>query len=205
MNSRNNLRQPLRQQRRALTAAQQHCLSNRIASHISHSHLFRPAQHIACYLPNDGEVDLSPVIQRAWRMGKACYLPVLSEGKEKRMWFAPYTANTRLKTNRYGIPEPDCHPNQWLAPQQLDLVLMPLVGFDQQGNRLGMGGGYYDRSFAFLNRDFGIKKPRLVGVAYQLQRCDTLPFEAWDVPMDAVVTEVGLQHFSRQKNNSGLC
>jgi len=197
MNSRNTLRQSLRQQRRALSAAQQHRLSNRIANHISHSHLFRPAQHIACYLPNDSEVDLSPVIQRAWRMGKTCYLPVLSEGKEKRMWFAPYTANTRLKTNRYNIPEPDCHPSQWLAPQQLDLVLMPLVGFDQQGNRLGMGGGYYDRSFAFLNRDFGIKKPRLVGVAYQLQCCESLPFEAWDVPLNAVVTEVGLWRFSQ--------
>ncbi len=194
-----NSRKALRQQRRALTAAQQHRLSNRIASHIGHCHLFRSAQHIACYLPNDGEVDLSPVIQRAWRMGKSCYLPVLSEGKEKRMWFAPYTTHTSLKTNRYGIPEPDIHPGQWLTPQQLDLLLMPLVGFDGQGNRLGMGGGYYDRSLAFLNRDFGIKKPRLVGIAYELQRCDTLPYEPWDVPLNAVVTEKGLQRFNHQK------
>ncbi len=195
MNSRNTLRANIRQQRRTLTTAQQHRYSAKIARHISHSHLFRSAQHIACYLANDGEVNLKPVIQRIWSMGKKCYLPLLSEGKNKQMWFALYTAKTTLKLNRYGIPEPQNHPGQWLAPQQLDLVLMPLVGFDNDGNRLGMGGGYYDRSFAFLNRSFGIKKPRLLGAAYALQRCANLPAEPWDVPLSAIATESGLHHF----------
>ncbi len=191
-NSRATLRQAIRQQRRALTPAQRQHYARQLASHIVHSRLFRPAQHIACYLANDGEMDLSPVIQRIWSMSKQCYLPILSEGKEKQMWFAPYQAGDTLIPNRYGIPEPDCHSDAWLAPQQLELVLMPLVAFDDQGNRLGMGGGYYDRSFAFLTRPHGIKKPRLVGVAYELQRVDTLPFEPWDVPMNAIATETGL-------------
>ncbi len=195
MRSRHTLRKNLRQQRRTLTPAQQHRFSDKIARHICHSHLFRSAQHIACYLANDGEVNLKPVIQRIWRMGKQCYLPLLSEGKDKHLWFAPYTTTTPLKSNSYGIPEPQNHPGQWLAAQQLDLVLMPLVGFDNTGNRLGMGGGYYDRSFAFLNRSFGIKKPRLLGAAYELQRCDNLPTEAWDVPLNAIATERGLYAF----------
>ncbi len=195
MNSRNTLRKKIRQQRRALTTAQQHHHSDKIACQISHSHLFRSAQQSACYLANDGEVNLMPVIQRMWSMGKQCYLPLLSEGKDKRMWFAPYTANTTLKPNGYGILEPQNNPHQWIAPQQLDLVLMPLVGFDSNGNRLGMGGGYYDRSFAFLNRSFGIKKPRLLGVAYALQHCDNLPTEPWDVPLNAIATERGLHAF----------
>lgn len=193
MTSRTELRQHIRQQRRALSATQRQRHARSMASRLVHSHLFRSARNIACYLANDGEIDLQPVIQRLWAMNKQCYLPVLGEGKEKRMWFAPYRPNERLKPNRYGIPEPDGSPRMWVSPHQLDLVLMPLVAFDAQGNRLGMGGGYYDRSFAFLNRPHGIKKPRLVGVAYELQRCDSLPFESWDVPMSAIVTESALQ------------
>ena len=109
------------------------------------------------------------------------------------MWFAPYASEDTLKANRYGIPEPNCHANEWIEPHQLDLVLMPLVGFDSEGNRLGMGGGYYDRSFAFLTQPGSIQKPHLLGIAHELQRVDTLPHEAWDVPMNAVVTEQGLQ------------
>lgn len=195
MTSRAELRQSIRQQRRALSPEQQHHHARELASHLTHSKLFRPSQHIACYLANDGEMDLQPVIERIWSMGKQCYLPILSEGKEKRMWFAPYSADDILKTNRYGIAEPDCHADDWIEPHQLDLVLMPLVGFDDQGNRLGMGGGYYDRSFAYLTHPHSIKKPHLLGIAHQLQQVESLPFESWDVPMSAVATEVGLQYF----------
>ncbi len=198
MNLRTELRKSLRQQRRELNHVQQIQHAKSLASHLCHSQLFRPAQHIALYLANDGEMDLQPVVQRIWAMGKQCYLPILSGGKDKQLWFAPYRRNSPLKLNHYGIPEPICHTKCWLNPQQLDLVLMPLVAFDDEGNRLGMGGGYYDRSFAFLNRSFGIKKPRLVGVAHELQHSQTLPYEKWDVPMNAVVTETGLQYFSTQ-------
>jgi len=196
MTSRTELRQQIRQQRRALSATQRQHHAKAMANQLVHSHIFRSARNIACYLANDGEMDLQPVIRRLEAMNKQCYLPLLSEGKEKRMWFAPYNLGDPLKHNRYGIPEPDCSAHAWLAPQQLDLVLMPLVAFDPEGNRLGMGGGYYDRSFAFLNRLHGIKKPRLVGVAYQLQRCQALPYEPWDVPMSGIVTECGVQHFN---------
>ena len=134
MTSRSDIRKILRQQRQALTHQVQQRHAARVANHLVHSHLFRPAQHIACYLANDGEVDLRPVMQRIWSMGKQCYLPILSEGEQQHMWFAPYAPTDILKANRYGIAEPDCHPDAWLEPHQLDLVLMPLVGFDAQGN-----------------------------------------------------------------------
>ena len=95
--------------------------------------------------------------------------------------------------NRYGIPEP-AHPNKArnFPLRSLDLVLMPLVGFDTQGNRLGMGGGYYDRSFAFLHRHSHWRKPHLMGTAYEFQRLSKLDAQPWDVPLDAIVTEANL-------------
>jgi len=197
MSSRNKLRQQIRQQRRALSPHQRHMLARQLAQQLVHNQLFRSCEHIACYLANDGEMDLQPVIRRIWAMGKQCYLPVLGEGKEKQMNFAPYRPGNGLAVNRYGIPEPDCAPWEWLSPYQLQLVLMPLVAFDEAGNRLGMGGGYYDRSFAFLNRPFGVKKPHLVGVAYEFQRQPRLPREPWDVPLMAVATEAGVRRIKR--------
>lgn len=94
-----------------------------------------------------------------------------------------------MKPNQYGISEPDIPISHQLKPIELDIVLMPLVAFDLNGNRLGMGGGFYDRSFSFLMRRKSNKKPRLIGVAYDFQEIETLDSDSWDVPLDAVVTE----------------
>jgi 5-formyltetrahydrofolate cyclo-ligase len=187
--ARRALRNELRTARRALSPVQrQHYAEDCARRLIGHAG-FRNARRIAAYLPADGELDTAPLIERAWEMGKQVYLPVLLPQGENRLWFARYMPDTPLTRNRFGIPEPDRAPHTRIAPLALDLVLAPLVGFDAQGHRLGMGGGFYDRSFAYLLRHRHWLRPRLIGLAYDFQRLDRLPAQAWDVPLHAVATE----------------
>jgi len=185
-------RRRLRALRAALVPAQQARAATRLSARVMASALFRSSRRVACYLPNDGEIDPRPLIQRIWRMGKRCYLPVLSRLSHDRLWFAPVTPQTRLLPNRYGIPEPVTPARIWVRARQMDLILMPLVGFDLHGNRLGMGGGYYDRSLEFLrDRDHWIR-PKLLGLAHDFQRLESLTPSSWDVPVQGVVTDCAL-------------
>jgi 5-formyltetrahydrofolate cyclo-ligase len=194
---RTTLRRELRQQRRGLSTHQQHTAALALAQVLGRHPLFLRSQHIALYLPNDGEIDLGPLLQRARAMGKQCYLPVLSPLYHNRLWFAPYHADSRLSLNRFGIPEPDCPYGRMRPVWALDLLLTPLVAFDTQGNRLGMGGGFYDRTLAYLNRRHHWRKPRLVGTAHAFQQVAQLPHEHWDIPLQGVVTERELLFFGR--------
>lgn len=192
---RNTLRKELRQQRRALSAQQQQAAALSLDRVLGRHPLFLRSKHIAIYLPNDGEMDLTPLLQRALSMGKRCYLPVLSPLYHNRLWFAPYHANSKLSLNRFGIPEPDCNYAQMRPAWALDLILTPLVAFDDQGNRLGMGGGFYDRTLAYLNQRQHWRKPRLLGTAHAFQQVEHLPYESWDIPLQGVVTEKELLYF----------
>ena len=188
--ARSQLRQQLRAARHRLTHQQRQQAAQQLVQQLRQSRLFQQSQHIAVYLPNDGEMDLWPLIQYAWQQGKHCYLPIVGHRHTHRLWFVPFHHDTPLYRNRYGIPEPQHHNNARGFPlRRLDLVLMPLVGFDTYGNRLGMGGGYYDRSFAFLHRHSHWRKPRLMGTAYEFQRQPQLEAQPWDIPLDAIVTE----------------
>jgi len=163
---------------------------------LRHGLLLR-AQRIGFYLPQGGEFDAHPLINQALSMQRACYLPMLPR-RGRVMRFGRLGRATRMTNNRYGIPEPvDTKP---LRARQLDLLLMPLVGFDREGHRLGMGGGYYDATLAFMRHRRVWRKPRLVGLAYECQRVDALPHEPWDMPLDAVLTERRLHRF---KANQG--
>lgn len=194
---RNTLRKELRQQRRALSPQQQQQAALALDRVLGRHPLFLRSQHIAIYLPNDGEMDLTPLLQRALAMGKRCYLPVLSPLYHNRLWFAPYHAGSRLSLNRFGIPEPDCNYAQMRPVWSLDLLLTPLVAFDAQGNRLGMGGGFYDRTLAYLNRRHHWRKPRLLGTAHAFQQVAQLPHASWDIPLQGVVTERELLFFGQ--------
>ncbi len=189
----------MRDQRRALSDAQRARLGECAAACFGHHRLFRSARHVAGYLPNDGELDPTPLMGLAWSMGKRVYLPVLSHLRSDHLLFAPYAPGDALRENRFGIPEPVVSLRHMIDPKALDLVLTPLVAFDQQGHRLGMGGGFYDRSFAFLRRRRHWLKPHLVGMAYGFQRVDGLPHQPWDVPLDGVVTETGFTPTGSQK------
>ncbi len=190
MDERKLIRQRMRQQRHELSEAERQNKALQVSRHLQQSHLFQNSQHIALYLANDGEIDPWWLIETAWQQGKQCYLPVLGLRPGNRLWFIPYQADTKLINNRFGIPEP-VHPRRQrtFKTQSLDLILMPLVAFDQQGNRLGMGGGFYDRTLSFLRHRHNWRKPRLIGLAYEFQCVDQLPYQNWDVPLDAITTE----------------
>lgn len=198
--NRQQLRRQLRERRRALPPARHAQLSAAAVEQLLRHRLFQTARHIACYLPNDGEMDLSALLAVCRRRGKTLYLPVLSRLRHNHLDFLRYEPGDHLIANRFGIPEPQQASGRMIRSRQLDLVLLPLVGFDSQGNRLGMGGGFYDRTFAFLHRRQHWRKPRLLGVAFGFQQIDSegaghLEAGHWDVPLHGVVTEVGVRLF----------
>jgi len=121
--------------------------------------------------------------------GKQIYLPVISPGLAHTLKFAALQQTTHWRKNRHGIFEPCLRSAALRRPCEMDLVVAPLVGFDASGARLGAGGGYYDRSFAFRNNRARWRRPRLLGLAFERQRREHIAVETWDVRMDAIVTE----------------
>jgi 5-formyltetrahydrofolate cyclo-ligase len=182
----------MRQTRRALSETQRIECALALASRVQAHPLFKQSRHLAAYFAVNGEMDPSPLIEQAWSMDKTIYMPVLKPGCENRLWFTPYHPGDRLTHNRFGIPEPVHACRKRVSPLKLDLVLAPLVAFDDQGNRMGMGGGYYDRSFAFLRLRRLWRRPRLMGLAYEFQRQTRLQASPWDIPLNAIATETRL-------------
>jgi 5-formyltetrahydrofolate cyclo-ligase len=193
--TRNTLRHELRARRQDLSAPEQTHAAHQLIAHLVATRLYRVSRRVAVYLPNDGEIDPVPLMARIWKMNKTCYLPILSRLQHDRLWFAPFTQNTPLAANRFGILEPVVPARTWVRAQELDLILMPLVGFDTHGNRLGMGGGFYDKSLAFLRHRTLWRKPHLIGLAHDFQRVKKIEASAWDVPLQAVATDQSVYHF----------
>lgn len=182
------LRQQLRAARRALSPQQQRQASLGCLRQLMQNPRFMRSQHLALYLANDGELDPAPIAQQLWKMNKFCYLPVLHPSRPRELWFVRFTPDSPLKPNRFGIGEPDPFKNHQLPAKLLDMVLLPLVGFDRAGGRLGMGGGYYDKTFAFKQaKPEG--KPHLIGLAHSCQEMPALGLEEWDIPLSGVATE----------------
>jgi 5-formyltetrahydrofolate cyclo-ligase len=181
---RRQLRQDLRARRRALPAAQRIAAADALANQLLSLPFAPSSGHVAGYWAMDGEIAL-----HAWqlRLPSGCVycLPVLCD--DQRLRFAPWRPGDPLVSNRHGIPEPDLSPSSLLEPEMMALVVLPLVGFDDLGNRLGMGGGWYDRSFAFRHERSA--PPHLVGAAFALQQVPSFEAESWDVRLDAVCTE----------------
>jgi 5-formyltetrahydrofolate cyclo-ligase len=187
-NAKQTLRNRIRAKRQALPPSHQHRASRAILKRLSKHPLFINSQNIAFYLANDGEIDPSFIIKQAWNMGKQVFLPILSPLNEQ-LYFAPYKPDSEMKINRFGINEPVCQARQWLRAHQLDVLFLPLVAFDKKGNRLGMGGGFYDRSLAYLSSRKVFKKPQLIGLAHELQQLDNIHHEKWDIPINQIITE----------------
>ena len=186
--SNSSIRAQKRQLRNRLTDLEQTRHALGLANGVCRQQAFLNSNRIACYLANDGEIDPAFVIQTAWKYRKKVYLPVLSPFQGK-LYFAPYTADMELHLNRFGIPEPACSPMNWLHAWQLDLMLLPLVAFDDNGNRMGMGGGFYDRSLAYRQSRTLSLRPRLIGLAHELQHEPALVANSWDIPLDMIATE----------------
>lgn len=179
------LREQMRAQRIALGPRERLAAADAVASRLRQLDAMRTAAHVAGYWAVRGELPLHALLSP--RPAFAYCLPCLVPGQQ--LAFARWRAGDALVANRFGIPEPDVAPADYLSPAAMDLVLVPLLAFDRRGNRLGSGAGYYDRSFAFLLDSARPPRPLLVGVAYAFQQVATLPAESWDVPLDFVVTE----------------
>ncbi|WP_101925721.1 MULTISPECIES: 5-formyltetrahydrofolate cyclo-ligase [Luteimonas] len=183
MTDRTALRRRLRDQRRATPANVRIAAADGLASQLLALPMLPTTGYVAGYWASDGEIGLH-VFQVHLPPGLIYCLPVLHDDTLR---FAPWRAGDPLVTNRYGIPEPDVEPASALPAADMALVVTPLVGFDARGQRLGMGGGWYDRSFAF--RQQTSSPPLLVGAAFASQQLDALDAAGWDVPLDAVCTE----------------
>ena len=194
------LRRELRARRRALGRAECDAAARGLASALVRHPAFMRAGRFAAYLANDGEIDPSWLVQRAWTSGRKVYLPVLVERPRPTLRFAPYDSETRFNRNRFGIPEPDVPRRTLLPARALDLLLLPLVAFDAHGNRLGMGGGYFDRTLAYQHGRRWVR-PRLLGVGYAFQQVPRLATAAWDVPLHGIVTERGAVTIDRVSDN----
>ncbi|MCF2859055.1 5-formyltetrahydrofolate cyclo-ligase [Pseudoalteromonas sp. SMS1] len=153
---------------------------------IQHTNLGKKAA-IGLYLPNDGEVRTNLLIQSLWDKKHKVYLPVIHPFSGTHLLFQKYEKNSTMRENRYAILEPQLNCSEICPISQLDFLLMPLVAFDGKGNRLGMGGGYYDRTLAAYYAQ-GWSKPQLIGLAHDCQKVDQLPIEAWDVPLPTILT-----------------
>lgn len=182
--SRQQLRQQLRSRRRELAPARRIQGAQVLATQLLGLPFAPTTGHVAGYWATDGEIAL-----HAWQVqlppGCVYCLPVLHA--DGCLAFAPWQPGSPLRSNRFGIPEPDVHADALIDARRMAMVVVPLVAFDGSGNRLGMGGGWYDRSFAFRQHQPG--PPWLVGAAYAEQRIDSIEAADWDVRLDAVCTD----------------
>ncbi|MDB6164846.1 MAG: 5-formyltetrahydrofolate cyclo-ligase [Xanthomonadaceae bacterium] len=181
---RTDLRRDLRASRRAIPASERMAAAESLARQLLALPFAPRSGAVAGYWAMDGEIAL-----HAWQVqlppGLTYCLPVLHD--ETGLRFAPWRAGAALITNRFGIPEPDVSVSDLLDPAAMTLVVVPLVGYDNSGHRLGMGGGWYDRTFFF--RKTQPAPPYLVGAAFSVQQLEQLPAQPWDVRLDAICTE----------------
>lgn len=193
MNDRQQLRRQMRERRRSLSPLVREAAHRQFARTLSRSNFLHPGRRIAVYFAYGHEADLQHVIALARRRGCLLYLPVITDFRHCRMRFVRYQADSVMRVNRYGIAEPDPRHAEIIPVRQLDLVLLPLVAFDACGWRLGSGAGFYDRSLHHLRIGRRWRKPKLIGVGYECQRVTRLQPDRWDVPLDGMLTERGLQ------------
>ncbi len=185
---RTDLRQRLKRLRRAVPPAQRRAAALAVARHLRRTFILHPGLRIAVYAPLPSELDCGPVVRLARRHHCRIYLPRLTDLRRRRMRFV--AADGPMRRNHLGILEP-MHLRH-LAARRLDLVFVPLVGFDAKGERLGMGAGYYDRAFHFLRHRHHWRHPRLIGLAYSFQQVAHIQGASHDVRLTAVITEKGL-------------
>lgn len=194
MLSRPQLRSDIRRRRQLLSASEQQQAATNLVSILLSSTLIADKTKIAIYLSNDSEIDTGPLIEALWLAGKTLYVPVLHPFCSGYLLFQKYEPSTPSQLNRFGITEPKLNCATVLPVQQFELIFTPLVAFDDRGQRLGMGGGFYDRTLSQLPTNHAIP---LVGLAHDCQQIQQVPTESWDQPLHAVVTGSRLLDFRR--------
>lgn len=178
------IRQLIRQRRRELTPGQQRFAADKITERLAAHARIQAAHNIAVFLSFDGELDTGPLIEQLWTLGKQVYLPVLHPFSSGHLLFLRYAPETPLVRNRFNILEPRLDVRQVLPLGELEVVLTPLVAFDHTGQRLGMGGGFYDRTL----QNWRNGGPYPIGLAHDCQQVERLPTEHWDIPLPEILT-----------------
>jgi 5-formyltetrahydrofolate cyclo-ligase len=186
------LRNQLRAARRSLSARDHLLRSAHATKAVTRLRSFAAGKRIALYMAFDAELDTAALIAAARRRGMRVYVPVISDRRRRRLRFYPLGGKTRPGLFGISIPRAAGRP---ISPQWLNLIIVPLVGVDSEGRRLGMGGGYYDRALAFRRRRRIWKGPHLAGLAFDLQRTKSKFAESWDVRLNSLATESGVQYF----------
>lgn len=179
------LRRELRDKRAKVSPAAQKIATKKISQNVASHPLFESASSIAFYIANDGEISPNMLIELARKLDKRVYLPAITSNK--KLLFRDFSNPEKITKNRFGITEPDPSCDT-IDASELDIVFLPLVAFDKRGNRLGMGGGYYDRTFAYRANNPS-QKPALIGLAHAFQEVKKIAAEKWDVALDHICTD----------------
>jgi len=179
------LRNAGRVARETLSDRERYLASEKIAENVIRSCWFQRASFVACYLSTPDEVATWSIIQRAWNMKKRIFAPVLK--KNGSMQFCELTTDTSIRVNQLGIAEPIS--DEIISPRMLDIVITPVVAFDDTGHRVGMGGGYFDRTFSFLRGRKHLFHPKLIGVAFACQKVEKISPNPWDIPLFDTINE----------------
>ena len=188
----NTLREQLKLQREHLTIEESSEMSHAISQRVISSKWIREHSNVGIYHPVNGEANTLQLIDFMWSINQQVFLPIIHN---KNLLFGRLSPESKLKKNHYGIPEPSTTRSNQVSADYLDMVFVPLVAFDLNGFRIGMGSGYYDRAFEKKLAIKDLKHPVLIGLAYEFQKQECLNHQPWDVPLDMVVTELNTYKF----------
>jgi 5-formyltetrahydrofolate cyclo-ligase len=200
---RESVRREMRARRRALSANDRQAAQKRFVAIAQRSGLLKPEQKVGLYLAYGAEADPSTLLNRARQLRCTVFLPIISDYRSSRMRFVPFDARDKLICNRFGIPEPTARRFDSADVRHLDVIFVPLVAVDENGNRIGSGAGFYDRALKHLRRGRRWRRPKLIGLAFECQRVKHIPAERWDVPLDALLTEKNFYRFTPQDLRQG--
>jgi len=181
-----NLRTRIKQKREQLSSENVDQLGDAIFRNLLDSNILENKSRIAIYCSVNNEVATMQIIKHLWTKDKELFLPII---KSNQLVFGSYKSGDNLSNNKFDIPEPTTQREELITADVLDLVIVPLVAFDSDCNRLGMGGGYYDRALAFKKTSSKTSSPLLIGLAYELQKVNILEMNSWDIPMDGIISE----------------
>lgn len=196
-------REKLRDKRKRLDPVSCCQAAQAVAAQIVQESSFLDSQDIACYLSDENELDPMPLMHAAETLNKNLYLPLLqaadSAHPKGQLVFTHYQIGELLKKSSHSVYEP-ATARELKPIEELDIILLPIVGFDTQGNRLGRGAGHYDRALAAINQLPNNKRPLLIGLAYEFQKVANITPDDWDIPLDQVITEKNV-YFCQSTND----